>query len=130
MAITKREKEKYRQAFNRIIGIYLEFRSQTGTLSCTGLYKSIGRQAGGKAVFNSSVIKPTPSDFVCEIELIISKYLDEFDLQLFCNHYLNEDKSDHSWRNHKHRIQEILGRVFIIKNLHPVELYFKSRDIR
>lgn len=127
---TKRDRELYRQVFNKIIRAYEELKSINGSLSCTGLYQTIASQGSGKTSFNTSIIRATPSDFICEVERIAVLNLSYGDYRKYIDQYETKEYLNIAWKLDKHRIQEILGNAYIKSGIHPIEQYFKPRDIR
>lgn len=126
---TKRKRQQWKMVFEGIMSVYIDFKSVSGTLSCASLYKSIARQGAGKGSFNSSVVQPYPSDFICEIEIIARKALNENELNFF-NHSFKNGFTDNKDRSIKLSITQKMGEALIAAKIHPIELYFKPRDTR
>lgn len=143
----------YRHAFGAVISKFQEQLASSGTLGAMQYGK--GSDAG-KATYTGAmaVIKPSDSDFICDVELAARRVLDKGELAVFNVKYKScavvvddtePEGSDECFEEHifsypeekrvavrrlDNRIREKLGKQLIEVGLYPVEEYRKPVDAR
>jgi hypothetical protein len=113
------------KAFDLVIQEYSDQKSTDGSIQA----KDYGKQMGGGK--NTLKVRPSISDFLCDVELVVRRMLPQPRLQtLFRNLYVNcsmteQQASDNDLLTIKFRV----GKELIRRQIHPTHLYFKGKDI-
>lgn len=119
------ERRYWREAFKSVIDYYHEGRRQTA-LSCTGFYVGLQSEAG-KATSKAKPTGPSESDFNCDVALAARRYLKADELKYFVDYFIEQDGSTTTDKERNRVVAEKLGRGFIERGIHPVDIYFKGR---
>lgn len=140
MQPTKNKQAYWRSVFRKVMSYYDELKSSTGTMSCQGFYKSLQLEGTNGGKHNPRVVRTSPSDLICDIEITARKVLTKVEYKFFHRLYIKkdapfvaqvEDKSpDNKHTKLKHQVQEKLGLAFKMRGIHPLAKYLKPRDLR
>lgn len=136
----RNKKEFWRSVFRKTMAYYDELRASHGTNSCEGFYKGLAREGTNGGKHNPRVVRTSPSDFICDLELAARRVLSKEEYRFFKLVYLDkdpeiiellEDKSpDNKFNKLKQSVQEKMGLAFKVRGLYPVAKYHKPRDLR
>jgi hypothetical protein len=136
----RNKKEFWRSVFRKVMSYYDELKSSHGTNSCEGFYKALSREGTNGGKFNPRVVRATPSDFICDLELAARRVLTKEEHRFFKLVYLQkdaeiigllEDKSpDNKFNKLKHTVQEKMGLAFKARGMYPIAKYLRPKDLR
>jgi hypothetical protein len=115
--------------------------SQRYLYSAEQFYDSLEREGVNGNKWNSRIVKVTPSDFVADVELVAKRVLQSPTEYLFFDEvYVKQNEQFHQdlqkrlteeqYLDLKHSVQEKVGAAFKACKLHPVERYFRAKDLR
>lgn len=120
--------------FVKTIEHYLEIKSIAHSNSCTPFYQAMS--TGQRLNYNPRVIKPSFSDFLCDVELVAKGVLNEEQFRLFRVLYLWQMfpemlpfKTDKMRKKDK-KIKEQVGKALVAFKVYPIQRYFEKRDLR
>jgi hypothetical protein len=133
----KNKREYWRMVFRKVMARYDEFVATNGTMSCSQFYKNIEGGGGGSG-FNLRVVRVTPTDYICDVELAARRALTPPEHRFFKLVYLTKDEEitkladseDKKINQQKKAVQERVGLAFITAKLYPTARYFKPKDLR
>ena len=118
----------WRQAFDSVIDIYVSVKSTHGS------NRNIDYQKLEQTKGNSShkIVRPSPSDFICDVELAAAKTLNEVELIIFRQCFMEfTHDPDTVKEKYMTSIKEKLGLIFMEKlKIYPTSSYFKGKYIR
>jgi hypothetical protein len=128
----KSERTLHIEAFEKIVPFYQETRYNSGGLSAMNYGKNDSGAATNTAC--SAVVRPSKSDFICDVEISAKRVLDADELSYFLRNYrdgyrqLEDVPAEDAELDLA--VREKLGRRFRDVRLTPVAGYFAPKDVR
>jgi hypothetical protein len=136
----RNKKEFWRSVFRKVLSYYDELVVSHGSNSCEGFYKALTREGINGGKYNPRIVRATPSDFICDVELTAKRVLTKEEHRFFSLVYLNKDQEicdlfkdkspDNKFNKLKHSVQEKLGCAFKASGIYPMSKYHKPKDLR
>ena len=133
MPETKNKRKKYRSIFNTIVNRY-HYELSNQVASVDGLYSKLSEDHSHNS-YNPRVVKPSGSDFICDVELLGRRVLDDKPFYLFKYWYLDQNEayrlqvfgslSKMDYMDLNLMVQEVAGKEFKRCKLYPLKEYFK-----
>jgi hypothetical protein len=120
------------EAFEAIIPVWQETRFASGGLDAMNYSRNEGGSASNTAC--SSVVRPSKSDFVCDVEISARRSLSEKQLAYFNSYYrdgygqLTEVSAECALLDLETR--EVLGARLLRVGIYPKGRYFRTTDVR
>lgn len=109
--------------------IYEPARTLSLTMSCGGFYNSLGEESGAQG---ARVIRPSLSEFVCDVELAAQNVLTDDEYELFKDVHIEQNElttltttQEVFTRTNKKVIHSVAGE-FVRRRLYPLRFYFKA----
>jgi hypothetical protein len=132
---TKEKSSFYRSVFRRTLANYDEFKATVGSNSCQQFYKSLSQEGGKGTGINPRIVHMSPIDFICDVEIVARKFLNQQEYRFFKLVYLDKDEelvnmARDTFRTTKKSVQEKLGQAFVESGIHPFAKYMRPIDLR
>jgi hypothetical protein len=120
------------EAFNAVIPVWQETRSASGGLEAMDYGKNQGGFASNTAC--SAVVRPSKSDFSCDVEIAARRSLEAAELAWFNEFYRDaygqiDDVPEHMAELDL-LVREKLGARLLRVKIAPLGRYFQARDVR
>lgn len=143
--IYKDHRWQWRKAFEAVMARYEKARTKAISNGVANIYvhmESQGRSRTKKGHsirstrYSVKMVKPSDSDFICDVENTARHTLRPFDAAVFKiiyveGRYILQRVRRSDWfRWTKQRISEQLGKAFMARGLWPTYRYFAPRDLR
>lgn len=113
-------KRSWQKAFTTVIDLYLETKATNGVSKAID-YTRMGNGSGG--TFNPRIVRPTKSDFICDVELIVKRALSLEELASFRDIYILGHKgADVEVRDN---IEQKVGKMLTDREVYPFHKYFR-----
>lgn len=127
MPLTESElRSLHYQAFQEVIDLYKETATTNGSSPAFN-YAQMGCGGGAQ---NSRVVKPSDSDFTCDVELAINYVIPEPDVRkLFNEAYLLDLSDVPLTQAEKSEIEEKIGTAFVKRRIFPLTQYFRGKFV-
>jgi hypothetical protein len=120
------------EAFNAVIPVWQETRSASGGLEAMDYGKNQGGFASNTAC--SAVVRPSKSDFSCDVEIAARRSLDAVQLAYFNKFYRDSygqlDDVSAEYAELDLTVREALGASLLRVRIAPLGRYFQARDVR
>jgi hypothetical protein len=113
----------WQQVFKEVMEHYVDAKSSTGSMKSLNYENALEGSVSGA---NTKVVKPSLSDFVCDVELAVRRVLSYNELVALFEHVYDGTPETPEIE----RLQQKVGRIFDERNIHPVGVYFKAKDVR
>jgi hypothetical protein len=112
----------WKSAFQTVIEQYQEIRAANEGAGALNYEKLSNAGGFATCTYNPRVVKPTLSDFVCDVEIAARTTLDKAELKTF------RDADDP--QSVPEEIQMKLGKIFAAREIYPISNYFQTVDLR
>jgi hypothetical protein len=120
------------EAFNAVIPVWQETMAASGGLDAMNYGKREGGFASNTAC--SAVVRPSKSDFVCDIEIAARRSLEVAELRWFKKFYKDAygqiDEVPEHMAELDLAMREKLGARLLRVKIAPLGRYFQARDVR
>lgn len=134
----RQNKARYwRSVFRRIVCRYDDVRSTYAAWPAMD-YESAIDGYGQAATYRG--IRPTPADFIADVELAAKRALTPLEWVFFKNIYIDKNEGyktillevwgEDKYTGFKHSVQEQVGRMLVQRKIHPFEHYMTSSKYR
>ena len=119
-----------RQAFKSVMEVYSEVKATCGTTPTLD-YSVLANRMLITGTPNPRVVRPSMSDFICDVELKTKSVLSAKEYGWFVDIFVNKALPEMTCSvNQLHKIQEKVGGVLVSARIHPIEQYFMAKDMR
>lgn len=132
-----KEKVEPKEAFQAIVvEMYLEQKRSHGSVGCMDYERALTATGGGGA--NPRIVRPTISDFICDVEIAARRALTQSEYAVFQRLYVFQDwatgeleaEEKHYGLKVVHAIRTKVGELLISRSIYPASRYFRAKDTR